>query len=399
MRNGLAILGVFVLITSVIFCGNPGEEPGARSFLVVVENSLHVPLRPSLAQYAETMALARYEVHVEPWAPKSVDEDQKLLELKALLFEYVDRHGIEGALLIGDLPRAMYKMPHMRPDDLEALETFPTDIFLQDRKAYWADDDNDGFLDQHGELQVEIYTSRLIGTPARLVEYFTRLERYRTEGPLVDVSNFIFIDDDWHSKDTSDAYLLGALYSEIEVIQDRADSTFENYMARLTGDGAEFVYQWVHAAPPQEGENEKPAWMAFDDVDDDGVRKQTKLWADEIVERNLKVSFVNMADCYAARLADESLSIASAYTVGTDYGLATIGSSKTGAQTDPRLFHQSLAKGLRWGEAYKVWYNEVGKEDDLWHLGIMLMGDPLLRVTGDLFPAGPSPDTTWGAER
>ncbi|MGB5266503.1 MAG: hypothetical protein WBN30_07945 [Polyangiales bacterium] len=107
---------------------------------------------------------------------------------------------------------------------------------------------------------------------------------------------------------------------------------------------------------------------------------------------------MNLANCYSARFTDDALAVATAYTVGTDYGLATVGSTKMGAQTDPRLFHEGLTKGLRWGEAYREWYNQVGRKNDHWHLGIVLMGDPLLRVTGDLFPAGPSPDTTWGAE-
>ncbi|MFW2387021.1 MAG: C25 family cysteine peptidase [Polyangiales bacterium] len=395
MRYVVAVVGIFVLVVSVIVCGDPDGEPGTRSFLVVVEGSLHEPLRASLEQYAETMALERYEVHVQPFVPQSVDEGDHVWELRDFLFEFVDSHGIEGALLIGDLPKAMYEMPVALPYDLEALEEFPTDIFLQDRDAWWADNDHDNVIEQHGELEADIYTSRLIGTTERLVAYFARLERYRREGPLVDSSAFIFIDDDWHRMDTSDAFLLGKLYGEIEVVKDRAESSREYYLEKLTGDGAEFVYQWVHAAPPkptdEEDKQKKPAWLAFED----GVA-QPKLWANDIGndigEHNLKVSFVNMADCYAARLEDEELSLASAYTVGTDYGLATIGSSKTGAQTNPRLFHESLARGLSWGEAYKVWYNQEGKKNDLWHLGIILMGDPLLRVPGGSSLAGSSPE-------
>lgn len=395
MRYVVAAVGILVLVTSVIVCGDPGGEPGTRTFLVVVERSLHEPLRASLEQYVETMALERYEVHVEPWASESVDELDQVWDLRDLLFEYVDEHGIEGALLIGDLPKAKYEMDVVLPYELQALEEFPTDIFLQDRDGAWQETNNDGVLEQHGELEVDIYTSRLIGTTERLVAYFARLERYRREGPLVDASAFVFIDDSWHRKDTSDAFLLGKLYDEIEIVQDRAESSREYYIEKLTGDGAEFVYQWIHAAPPQprdeEKDRQKPAWLAFDDGED-----QPKLWANDIGndigEHNLKVSFVNMADCYAARLEDEELSLASAYTVGTDYGLATIASSKTGAQTDPRLFHESLARGLNWGEAYKVWYNQEGKKNDRWHLGIILMGDPLLRVPGGSSPASSSPE-------
>lgn len=388
MRYALAIIGIFALVTSVIVCGDPGEPPGTRSFLVVVESSLHEQLRASLEQYAETMELARYEVHVEPW-----ESSGTVVELRALLLEHFESNGIEGALLIGDLPAAMYEMPYEIPA-LETMEEFPTDLYLQDLDAPWVSRNGNDSYDYHDPLKLDIYTSRLIGTPTQLVDYFARLERYRREGPLVDRSAFIFIDDDWHKKDTSNACNLGELYSEVEVIQDKADSTLENYLAKLRGEGAEFVYQWIHGAPP----GTYPGWLAFDHVDDEGEFTQLKLFADDIVQQNLKVSFVNLANCYSARFTDETLAVATAYTVGTEYGLATVGSTKMGAQTDPRLFHEGLAKGLRWGEAYREWYNQVGRKNDHWHLGIVLMGDPLLRVTGDLFPAGPSPDTTWGAE-
>lgn len=383
MRYVLAIIGIFALVTSVVVCGDPGEPPGARSFLVVVESSLHEPLRPSLEQYAETMEQAGYEVHVEPWVSSG-----SVVELRALLLEHFESNGIEGALLIGDLPAAMYELEYRSPTGDIIMEEFPTDLYLQDLDARWVDQTNNDAYDYHDPLELDIYTSRLIGMPRQLVDYFARLERYRREGPLVDRSAFIFIDDDWYKKDTSDACHLSELYSEAEVIQDKADSTRENYLAKLKGAGAEFVYQWVHAAPP----SSKTGWLAFDHVDDGGAFTQSKLFAEDIVQMNLKVSFVNMANCYSARFQDDKLGIAAAYTVGTDYGLATVGSTKMGAQIDPRVFHEALTKGLRWGEAYKVWYTEEGRQRDFWHLGIVLMGDPLLRVTGDLFPAGPSPE-------
>lgn len=381
MRYVVAIIGLFVLVTSVIVCGDSDEPPGTRSFLVVVESSLHEPLRPSFEQYAETMALAGYEVHVEAWAPESVDERDKLLELHTLLFSYVDSHGVEGALLVGDLPAAMFRFPNGN------REIFPTDLYLQDRDARFIDTNNDGYfdrcLDPHHELEVDIYTSRLIGTEAQLLAYFARAERYRREGPLVDRSAYIFIDDDWSGMDTSDAFHLDQLYREVEIVQARADSSLENYTEKLTGGGAEFVYQWVHGAPP----GTYSGWLAFDHMG-----AQDKLFADAIIESNFQASFVNMANCYGARFTDVQLSVAEAYTVGTDYGLAVIGSTKVGAVADPRPFHESLANGKRWGEAYQEWFNNEGMKNESWHLGIVLMGDPLLRIPGDLSPAGTSAD-------
>ncbi len=376
-RQLAALLCICVSGLPMIGCGDSSEEPVERSFLIVVESSLREPLRESLEQYAETMQLAYFDVYVEPWVSGTVDD------LKSLLFDYVDRYGIEGALLIGEgLPAAWYEQEGFEGK----MEEFPTDLYLQDRDAIWVDQNNNEVDDYHTDLQVDIYTSRLMGTAAQLQDYFARVEHYRRIGPLTEVSAFIFLDDDWCGKDTSDECGLGELYSRVDIIQDVADSTRANYFEKLSGEGAEFVYQWIHAAP---------GWLQFDELNDDGELIRRKIFAEKLPASLFKVSFLNMANCYAARFTDAEKSLAWAFTVGSEYGLASIGSTKEGAPTHPRLFHAALAEGRRWGEAYKMWFNATGSENDLndlWDLGVVLMGDPLLRVTGDLFPAGVSPE-------
>jgi hypothetical protein len=353
---------VSLLSIALLFgCGADSQD-----FLVVVESSLYEPLQASLDQYAEAMHAEGFEVHVEPWSPGTVDD------LKALLFDYVDRHQIEGALLIGELPAAWYEQIAFN-----YYEHFPADLYLQDGDAVWIDQDGNGIFDRHSELTLDIYTARLTGTATQLQEYFARANRYREEGPQVDVSAFIFIDDDWTRQDTTDAFYLDKLYSSVEVIQDVADSTPENYLARLTGRGAEFIYQKIHASP---------FFLSFEEgVDEQGNPAFRPLLAPDIAEQNLKGSFYNLCNCSAARFTVDNL--AEQYTVGTDYGLAIIGSTKVGHMRDPHVFHEYLVLGARWGEAYKDWFNEEGKRSDSYHLGMVLMGDPLLSLTGDLEPS------------
>jgi hypothetical protein len=61
----------------------------------------------------------------------------------------------------------------------------------------------------------------------------------------------------------------------------------------------------------------------------------------------------------------------------------------------PRLFHGALGNGSTWGEAYREWYNNNGNTDDEWFLGMVILGDPLLRVNGDVtrrLAPGPAAD-------
>lgn len=366
MRNLLRVSFVAAHLIAGLFGCSSGNVPAPelnRDFLVVVESSLHEPLGVSLAEYAETMELAQFRVHVEPWIPGTVDE------LKELIFEHVDENGVEGVLLIGRLPAAWYEQRAF-----ERYEQFPMDLYLQDRDAVWTDEDGDGIYDGHSDLRLEIYTSRLDGTVTQLEDYFARIRYYRREGPLVDVSALIFIDDSWAGTNQSQ-YFLDDLYSNVMLMKDPSESTSANYFSVLTGRGAEFVHQWIHAGSTS---------LLLYDLDQQGGLTYSIIG--DVAERNLKASFLNLFNCSAARFTGPNLG--AAYTVGTDYGLAIIGSTKTGAVNDPRVFHESLVLGRRWGEAYQIWFNEVGHRSDTWHLGIVLMGDPLLRVTGDLFPSG-----------
>ncbi len=325
-----------------------------------------------MERHAETLDWADIEMYLETW------EDGSVEELRALLIEYHELVDIEGALLIGDLPVAWYEQ-----EAFDQPEEFPMDLFLQDLNATWSDTDGNGRYDAHTDLNLEIYTSRLIGDVDELRDYFDRVHLYRTSGALVDVSTYIFIDNNWSKANTEEAFHLDKLYSSVEIVKERVESDCDVYLERMTGQGAEFVFQWMHSAPQ---------FLQFEDFDSTGELVRPKVLYTEIGTKNFKGSFYNLYNCSAARFTEPNL--AREYTLGTDYGLAIIGSTKTGAVANPDVFHKSLVLGRRWGEAFQLWYNQSGKHNDEWHLGVVLMGDPLLRLTGDLYPWGGAGDAS-----
>lgn len=359
------VLGTSLLLFSALAaaCGPVPEE---RSLLVVVNYGLYHELEESLERYARGLESHGVQVHVEPWAPGTASE------LRSLIFTYVDEEKVEGALLVGSLPAAWYEQ-----DAFGAHEEFPTDIVLQDRDAAWLDSDTDGVYDAHTPLELEIYTSRLDGTVDQLRAYFERVEHYRQVGPLVDVLAFVFIDDPWQKSADRQSLHLDEIYDEVLVMHEPSETTLESYTAMLTGGGAEYVYQAVHSGP---------YYMNF--IEQDAT---THCYYDDICEGQFKASFLNLFNCSAARFTEKNL--ANAYIVGTAYGLALVGSTKTGAIWDSRLFHKRLSDGRTWGQAYIDWYNAVGVWNDNWHLGITLMGDPLLRLHGDQAPPPRSPSS------
>jgi len=354
-----------------IACGG-SREPTTyveKTFLVVVNYDIFHDLEPSLNQYAAALGRRGVEVHIEPWVPPGTFD-----ELRALVFRYVDEEQIEGALLVGSLPAAWYEQ-----EAHGKHEEFPTDIVLQDRDAVWtdADDDDDReVFDAHTPLKIDLYTSRIDGTVEELNEYFDRVDYYRHIGPLVDVRAFVFLDDDYSSDyhlKTQSMYL-DQIYEQVLIMREPSDTTIDSYIGVLTAGGAEFVYQASHSSSTYLSIGEGCTCA-------------------ELVALDIRASFFNLFNCLAARFTEENL--AQAYVMRTGHGLALVGSTKLGAIRDARLFHLRLAEGRTWGEAYLDWYNEVGVADDEWHLGIVLMGDPLLHLHGDTLPRAVALSADW----
>jgi hypothetical protein len=214
-------------------------------------------------------------------------------------------------------------------------------------------------------LTVDFFTSRLIGTVDEMNYYFFRLHDYKVNGSLVDVSAFIFIDEDWSGM--AGYYLLDTIYSSIDLRYRSSESTRAVYLNKLTGAGAEFVHQWVHSYP---------GGMSI------GGTGGGWVYCSDIEDLNLKGTFYQLFNCSAARFTSDP-NMGMTYLLGTDYGLASMGSTKTGAALDTDLFNGPLAEGLRWGPAFLQWYNDAGRHDDEWHLGMVVLGDPMIAVSGD----------------
>ncbi|MBW1811080.1 MAG: hypothetical protein JRJ87_23015, partial [Deltaproteobacteria bacterium] len=336
--------------------------------VVIVESALQGPLQLSFDEYLADLQNEGSLARVEVWSGGTRDD------LKDLIFDQVDRFDVEGTLLIGNLPAAWYEQTAF-----DTFEQFPMDLYFQDRTATWNDADNDGQFDSHTDLNLEIFTSRLTGTASDLQSYFARIHDYRTNGSLVDVSAFNFIDDDWVFY--AGPYGLEAIYSTVDVLSDLNQTSVANYLSKLTGAGAEFVYQWIHSSPT----------TLFVVVVGAG-----QISTSVGISNDLKGSFYNLFDCSAARFTETNLGMT--YAVRTSYGLAIIGSTKTGGIYTPTIFHSRLAAGTNWGESFRQWYNGHGKYNDEWYLGIIIAGDPMLTVSGNVRGMIKEiPERTWTA--
>ena len=323
--------------------------------VVVVESALTAGLEPQLAGYRADVAAEGRRVYTLPFPGGSA------AALRALLAEQVATRGVEGAWLVGDLPAAWYEQTAF-----ETAEQFPCDVYLLDHEAAWTDADGDGRLDGHALVDATFFVSRLTGTLDQLQGYFAKLHAYRTAGSFIPPSAFIFKDDDWATYFAGSDWGLEALFLTRHKLEALADTTRANYIARMEGAGAEFVYQWIHSSPTT--------------LHIAGAGAGT-VSTTQIASGDHRGSFFNLFDCSASRFTETNLGMT--YVARTSAGLATIGSTKTGGIYQPATFHNRLAAGDPWGEAFRQWYNQTGRWDDEWYLGIVILGDPLLTLQGD----------------
>lgn len=365
-------------------------ELPAHDFLILVNGELKGKLDDELAQYSQDLEDGGYTPAIRYWIPGGAQV------MKSIIKKSYEDSIIKGAVMIGNMPPASYEQnaDYGEPYGI-VYEEFPSEFFFMDMDGTWEDTDLNGIYDKYPEtLTVEIFTSRITGTAEDISDYLGRVHDYKKNGSFFETRNFFsFIDDDWNSYEDEngnvyDDYMhiknsdwgLGSIYGEnYERREDRENTTKTTYMDFMKNEGAEFVYQWIHSDPQR---------IYFDD--NFSPNPANILSIQEIIDGKVKGSFYNLFDCSISRYTEEGGNIASEYVKG-EYGLAIIGSTKTGGIFNPEVMNAALASGENWGTAYQLWVNDIWQNFesygfdrpfiDSWWLGMMIQGDPTLTLT------------------
>ena len=363
-----------VIVIALFFvsgCGGGGGGGSASSsassydssmtdstLLLVIAEEISTQIAPELDEYCQSIEDRGMSCREIVWASGTA------MELREVIKSYHAQQSIAAVLMLGELPAAWYEQEAEFGSAGSFHEEFPCDIYYMSLDSQWSDQDQDGIFDGHSQLRVDLPVSRVKGEALEIAQYLQRVLDYREGGSLVSQRAFIFKDDDWRDYRRSYDFHLSSLYSGLEIYETEAETTRDGYDSYMNHVGAEFIYQWVHSSP---------STLYFQTNEGNET-----LTANEIRSRNYRASFFNLYDCSAARFTGENL--ASTY-LKTDFGLAVIGTSKTGGLYDPFYFHSSLANGESWGAAFATWYNREGRKDDNWFLGMCIQGCPVLRIS------------------
>ncbi len=341
------------------------------SIAILTEQSLVSPLDAKIEQLGLSLTQEGYTVYeyeISGGTPET---------LRTFLAGVCDTYDIEGALFIGNLPVAWFEVIEWS----SAYAQFPMDLFYMDLDGTWLDTMNtgNGKYDGHtGNIDPEIYVGRLMPTgigvdTVVLCNYFEKDNAYRYGTMDLPKRALVFVDDDWQYY----AYQWGGdvalLYPDTAFFWQPETTRASLYRPELDSSWA-WVSVFAHSSPSihQFAYNNGSAHDYY--------------YATEYTTQNPPANFYNFFACSFSRYTQSGYGGGRAI-FNDDYGLGSIGSTKTGSMLDFNYFYAPLADSSNLGEAFKDWFyqithNGVTLDELWWHYGMTLLGDPFLRPTG-----------------
>jgi hypothetical protein len=338
----------------------------AGHICIIVNSDLVVPIQVSLDQYIDDLTDEGYTTEMHSWAGGTAEDLRTFLQ---------NRHtaGIDGIVLIGDLPFAWFEM------DVAGHEEFPCDLFLMDMDGIWGDGDGDGIYDNHsGDVTPEIWFGRLTASPliyggatevGLLQNYFQKDHDYRTGQLVLNSRALVYIDDDWEGSASGWSNNVGLAYSNRTMVSDPDQTVADDYTDYFPRN-YEAILVAVHSSPIDHY-FKKP-----------GVGWHSQVFYHDVVDADPVALFYNLFACSNARFVQDNY-MAGWYIFCPTFGLGAVGSTKSGAMLNFHHFYEPFGSGYTIGESFANWFSAIGadgfsSDERLWHYGMTLCGDPTL---------------------
>jgi hypothetical protein len=342
-------------------------------FSVIVNSDLWGALSAAISLYALDVAGEGFDVDVYSVSGGTPEE------LRSLLAELYSE-GLDGCVLIGDLPIAWYELDGCFDPPYPYHLEFPCDLFYMDMDGYFGDADSDGLYDSHsGNTTPEIWLGRLTASPLTLdgstetglvANYLLKNHLYRCGLAPVASRTLAYLDDDFVFRTDYLDILLTSFVGDCTAEDDPWITWDTDYENRLTL-GCEFVHAWVHSSSVRH---------AFRNPNDEWGR--TENW--EIKQINPVVHFYMLCACSNACYTSPDY-MAGWYTFGQDHGLAAFGNTTLGCMIYFHDFYPFLAEQNTLGQAYRQWFKAQAAGgfwgwEECYYYGLTLLGDPTLKL-------------------
>jgi len=348
-------------ITHMPFIVKTEEEirtPGADRIDVLVASSIWSGVQASVTQYSSDLS-PFYSVYVYSVTYGTPEQVRSFLQGHLSL-------ALKGALLVGNIPYALYYIP---PHDVWDLDPFPCDLFYMDLNGVWTDSNGDGKYEDHtGDVAPEIWVGRIKPTgmgdeTAIINNYFTKNHAYRTGTISALKRALVYVDDDWDYMADGVDTNMKKVYGTTTKVYDRTTTTATDYKNRL-GDG----YEWVHLQC-----HGWPGGHVFMIPGGDGGT----VYSSDYTSLDPRVLFYQFFVCSGARFSTNNY-LAGVSVFKTSYGLLAIGSTKTGSMLYFEDFYTLVSTSKDIGTAFKSWFISYGELSRDWFYGLAIIGDPSL---------------------
>ncbi len=351
---------------------------GNPNVTIYVNSTIASNINSQVQRFVQDITAQGYNVTVVNWSLINVNL------LKANITSYY-ANGLEGVILIGELP---YAMANYWETNWAMRLDFPTDLYLMDLDGLWQDIvtpdgkyeiDQGEHLNGTGDWEPEIWLARIspysMGMPGinytqELIDYFNRNHDYRTGIISRPNKACLYIDDDWSSVAGEWISNFTAYTgSELDSFYTNALTTSIDYHQRIQTTTYEFVHLLVHSYPTQHafgpGGNGADGYLTYNDI-----------WT-----KNNLPFFYNLYACFSGNYSQQN-NTATYYLFSNDT-LTVIGSSRSGGMDLYQPFYDNLSTNETIGRSFYNWFynpeiEALGKAQ--LYYGMTIFGDPLLTI-------------------
>jgi hypothetical protein len=383
----VGLLVTFFLITptqvqaALVYYESYISTSGSKRILVFIDTSIY----PSLINSVEFHQWVS-DLEAENYFLKIVEIISGTeAELRDYIVSEYNLNGLEGTIMIGDLPYATYEKANTF--GRKNREVFPIDLFFMDLNGVWQDIDGDEYYDSHtGDRGPEIWLGRIKTSTlnydstrdeiGKIKFYLDKTHHYRNRNLYLNKRALSYHDDDWSSNTT---IYLDSIYEEVVVVNDKQTTSAADYQQRLSEN-----YEWIHVSA-----HSTPTWHTFNTNSG-----WDRVWYYDVVSIDPLTSFYNLFACSNAKYSHDNY-LAGHYVFNRTYGLVAVGSTKIGSMLNYFQFYSPLGEEYKWsiGEAFKNWFRNQNLDYENyrdWFYGMTIIGDPTLVVN---YPS-PSPTPT-----
>lgn len=354
------------------------QTTGVSNFIIYVNSTIAPSIQSEIAQYKTDVEAKGYTVKIYNWTDSNIDLMQRAVSLKAnITAEYIN-NGLNGTVLIGDMPYVFYE---------DGSGIYICDLYFMDMDGTWdnpnGDLDFDSHIDGSGDMYPEIFIGRINPRPVNnthevslLQAYFQRNHEFHAGNTVMFNNSLMYIDDSWEVWSQGWKGDMEFLYDNITLVNNTIETTNStNYMKEIIKP-YDFGHIFIHSdSTTHYFINGSLYWV-------DGTISSSQL---KIIDTTPK--FLNLYCCYASSF-DVQDNLGTQYLFSSNNTLAVFGATTSGGFQMNQYLYEPLANGWTLGESFRNWwFNDIldpivhthGPSDPTVR-GNVLLGDPCLTI-------------------